>query len=88
MHTALLSVTFNISALPSDAGFDNAAVLPVGADELPPPYTPTAQGGIPMINCKVCQAIISLEGKQHLFVVKCSVCSEATVSIWFSSCVQ
>ncbi|KAK0061780.1 type II phosphatidylinositol 4 5-bisphosphate 4-phosphatase [Biomphalaria pfeifferi] len=56
----------------------SAALLQVGTDELPPPYTPTVQGGIPMINCKVCQAIISLEGKQHLFVVKCSVCSEAT----------
>ncbi|XP_059158772.1 type 2 phosphatidylinositol 4,5-bisphosphate 4-phosphatase-like isoform X2 [Physella acuta] len=57
---------------------NEAATLPVGTDELPPPYTPTAQGGIPMINCKVCQAIISLEGKQHQFVVKCSVCNEAT----------
>ncbi|RUS87911.1 hypothetical protein EGW08_004327 [Elysia chlorotica] len=56
----------------------DVATLPIGTDELPPPYTPTAQGGIPMINCKVCQAIISLEGKQHLFVVKCSVCGEAT----------
>ncbi|GFO43413.1 type 1 phosphatidylinositol 4,5-bisphosphate 4-phosphatase-like protein [Plakobranchus ocellatus] len=63
----------------SDANNDgDAATLPIGTDELPPPYTPTAQGGIPMINCKVCQAIISLEGKQHLFVVKCSVCGEAT----------
>ncbi|CAG5125017.1 unnamed protein product [Candidula unifasciata] len=59
-------------------GFSDAATLTVGTDELPPPYTPTAQGDIPMINCKVCQAIISLEGKQHLYVVKCSVCSEAT----------
>ncbi|KAH9515741.1 Type 2 phosphatidylinositol 4,5-bisphosphate 4-phosphatase [Bulinus truncatus] len=61
-----------------DYAASNTALQQVGADELPPPYTPTLQGGIPMINCKVCQAIISLEGKQHLFVVKCSVCSEAT----------
>ena len=72
---------YEISYIPTDEnGNDSIAAPPIGADELPPPYTPTAQGGIPMINCKVCQAIISLEGKQHLFVVKCSVCGEATVS--------
>ncbi|KAL8589934.1 hypothetical protein ACOMHN_024021 [Nucella lapillus] len=53
-------------------------VPPIGPDELPPPYTPTPQGGIPMINCRVCQAMINIEGKQHLHVVKCSVCQEAT----------
>lgn len=31
-----------------------------------------------MINCRVCQAMINIEGKQHLHVVKCSVCQEAT----------
>lgn len=54
------------------------AAEPIGTDELPPPYTPTAQGGIPVINCKVCQAVLNLEGKQHLHVIKCSVCNEAT----------
>lgn len=52
----------------------------VGADELPPPYTPSGHGNIPMINCKVCQAMINLEGKLHQHVVKCSSCNEATVS--------
>lgn len=51
---------------------------PYPADELPPPYTPTPQGGIPMINCKVCQALINVEGKQNQHVVKCNVCNEAT----------
>ncbi|KAK6185438.1 hypothetical protein SNE40_007674 [Patella caerulea] len=55
-----------------------ASVPPISPDELPPPYTPTPQGGIPMINCKVCQAMINIEGKQHLHVVKCGVCQEAT----------
>ncbi|XP_064611829.1 type 2 phosphatidylinositol 4,5-bisphosphate 4-phosphatase-like [Liolophura sinensis] len=53
-------------------------VPPIGPDELPPPYTPTPQGGIPMINCKVCQALINIEGKTHQHVVKCHICQEAT----------
>jgi phosphatidylinositol-4,5-bisphosphate 4-phosphatase len=53
-------------------------VPPIGLDELPPPYTPSAQGGIPMINCKVCQSMINIEGKTHQHVVKCTVCNEAT----------
>ena len=53
---------------------------PYPADELPPPYTPTPQGAIPVINCKVCQAVINVEGKQNQHVVKCNVCNEATVS--------
>ncbi|KAL5022850.1 hypothetical protein ScPMuIL_002005 [Solemya velum] len=51
---------------------------PIGPDELPPPYTPTIQGGIPMVNCKVCQAMINMEGKGSQHVVKCGVCQEAT----------
>ena len=57
-------------------------VPPIGVDELPPPYTPSSQGGIPMINCKVCQSMINIEGKLHQHVVKCSVCNEATVSLF------
>ncbi|KAK3610404.1 hypothetical protein CHS0354_008693 [Potamilus streckersoni] len=53
-------------------------VPPIGPDELPPPYTPTVQGGIPMINCKVCQALINVEGRSNQHVVKCTVCQEAT----------
>ncbi|ELT94844.1 hypothetical protein CAPTEDRAFT_225202 [Capitella teleta] len=50
----------------------------VGVDELPPPYTPSPQGGIPMINCKVCQSMINIDGKTHQHVVKCNLCNEAT----------
>ncbi|XP_014396012.1 PREDICTED: type 2 phosphatidylinositol 4,5-bisphosphate 4-phosphatase, partial [Myotis brandtii] len=49
--------------------------------ELPPPYTSIASpdsGGIPVINCSVCQSLISLDGKLHQHVVKCTVCNEAT----------
>ncbi|KAK3086198.1 hypothetical protein FSP39_015093 [Pinctada imbricata] len=45
-------------------------------DELPPPYTPSAHRAT--VNCKVCQALINIEGKQNQHVVKCDVCKEAT----------
>ncbi|OWK04306.1 hypothetical protein Celaphus_00016444, partial [Cervus elaphus hippelaphus] len=51
--------------------------------ELPPPYTAIVSpdaGGAPVINCRVCQSLISLDGKLHQHVVKCTVCSEATSS--------
>ncbi|XP_017725829.1 PREDICTED: type 2 phosphatidylinositol 4,5-bisphosphate 4-phosphatase [Rhinopithecus bieti] len=51
--------------------------------ELPPPYTAIASpdaSGIPVINCRVCQSLINLDGKLHQHVVKCTVCNEATVS--------
>ncbi|XP_067652234.1 type I phosphatidylinositol 4,5-bisphosphate 4-phosphatase-A-like isoform X1 [Haliotis asinina] len=57
---------------------NEVTVPPIQPDELPPPYTPTPQGGLPMVNCKVCQAMINIEGKSHLHVVKCGVCQEAT----------
>ncbi|KAJ8273272.1 hypothetical protein GJAV_G00099660 [Gymnothorax javanicus] len=49
--------------------------------ELPPPYTAIASpdaGGVPVINCRVCQSLITLDGKLHQHVVKCTVCNEAT----------
>lgn len=52
--------------------------------ELPPPYTAIASsdaGGVPVINCRVCQSLINLDGKLHQHVVKCTVCNEATVSL-------
>lgn len=55
-------------------------VLPTA--ELPPPYTAIASpdaGGVPVINCRVCQSLINLDGKLHQHVVKCTVCNEATV---------
>ncbi|XP_052769731.1 type 2 phosphatidylinositol 4,5-bisphosphate 4-phosphatase-like [Mya arenaria] len=54
-------------------------VPPIGPDELPPPYTPMgAPGSSLSINCKVCQNIVCIDGKQHQNVVKCDVCKEAT----------
>ncbi|XP_067936389.1 type 2 phosphatidylinositol 4,5-bisphosphate 4-phosphatase-like [Watersipora subatra] len=50
----------------------------VRQQELPPPYTPSSLPQITHINCKVCQAHISLQGSSHLYVVKCTQCNEAT----------
>uniref|UniRef100_A0A8C3LZE3 Phosphatidylinositol-4,5-bisphosphate 4-phosphatase n=1 Tax=Chrysolophus pictus TaxID=9089 RepID=A0A8C3LZE3_CHRPC len=49
--------------------------------ELPPPYTAIASpdaSGVPVINCRVCQSLINLDGKLHQHVVKRTVCNEAT----------
>ncbi|NWT65290.1 PP4P2 phosphatase, partial [Prunella himalayana] len=49
--------------------------------ELPPPYTAIASpdaSNVPVINCRVCQSLINLDGKLHQHVVKCTVCNEAT----------
>lgn len=51
---------------------------PVGPDELPPPYTPSSNG-VPMVTCRVCQAMIDISGKVDQHVVKCNQCNEATV---------
>ncbi|XP_030914365.1 type 2 phosphatidylinositol 4,5-bisphosphate 4-phosphatase [Geospiza fortis] len=51
------------------------------AAELPPPYTAIASpdaSSVPVINCRVCQSLINLDGKLHQHVVKCTVCNEAT----------
>ncbi|KAI2668734.1 Type I phosphatidylinositol 4,5-bisphosphate 4-phosphatase-B [Labeo rohita] len=49
--------------------------------EAPPPYSPLGSpesGNAPVISCRVCQSLISVEGKVHQHVVKCGVCNEAT----------
>jgi phosphatidylinositol-4,5-bisphosphate 4-phosphatase len=48
----------------------------IGPDELPPPYEKT--GGVPMVSCRVCQAMIDISGKKDQHVVKCNSCNEAT----------
>lgn len=54
-----------------------STISPIGPDELPPPYQ---QAGMPMVTCRVCQAMIDISGKREQHVVKCSDCNEATVS--------
>lgn len=55
-----------------------STISPIGPDELPPPYQ---QAGMPMVTCRVCQAMIDISGKREQHVVKCSECNEATVCI-------
>lgn len=69
--------------MPLTAGGVLCALPPPLKAELPPPYTAIASsdaGGVPVINCRVCQSLIHLDGKMHQHVVKCTVCNEATVS--------
>lgn len=53
-------------------------VSPVGPDELPPPYESPNPSGMPMVTCRVCQAMIDISGKREQHVVKCCQCNEAT----------
>lgn len=53
-------------------------VSPIGPDELPPPYQTASSGGVPMVTCRVCQAMIDMSGKRDQHVVKCGLCNEAT----------
>lgn len=47
-------------------------------DELPPPYQASQAGQVPMVTCRVCQAMIDISGKRDQHVVKCVHCNEAT----------
>lgn len=58
-----------------------STVSPIGPDELPPPYQSATQGGMPMVTCRVCQAMIDISGKRDQHVVKCCQCNEATVCV-------
>lgn len=63
--------------------FPSSTQPPVLLGENPPPYSPLTSpesGSAPVISCRVCQSLISVEGKIHQHVVKCGVCNEATVS--------
>jgi len=56
---------------------DQATVSPIGPGEVPPPYQ-MPQGGVPMVTCRVCQAMIDITSKREQHVVKCNQCHEAT----------
>lgn len=53
----------------------------IGPDDLPPPYQVPGAGGVPMVTCRVCQAMIDITLKREQHVVKCNQCNEATVSV-------
>lgn len=56
-----------------------ATVSSIGPDELPPPFQQEMSGGVPMVTCRVCQAMIDITWKREQHVVKCTQCNEATV---------
>lgn len=60
-------------------GDDQTTVSPIGPSEVPPPYQQIPQGGVPMVTCRVCQAMIDISSKREQHVVKCHQCQEATV---------
>ncbi|KOB78042.1 Transmembrane protein 55B [Operophtera brumata] len=42
-----------------------STISPIGPDELPPPYQ---QAGMPLVTCRVCQAMIDISGKREQHV--------------------
>lgn len=54
-------------------------VSTIGPDELPPSYQSLQPDGMPMVTCRVCQAMIDISAKRDQHVVKCCQCNEATV---------
>lgn len=60
---------------------NQTTVSQIGPDELPPAYQQGMQNGVPMVTCRVCQAMIDISTKREQHVVKCNQCSEATVRI-------
>lgn len=55
-----------------------AGVADPGPDELPPPFHQGIGNGVPMVTCRVCQAMIDITWKREQHVVKCLQCNEAT----------
>ena len=63
----------------TDGTGEQTTVSPIGPDELPPPFYQNSMGpGLPMVTCRVCQAMIDISGKRDQHVVKCCQCNEAT----------
>lgn len=82
----LIIVSLFCSGFPPFPSPTQPSVL-LGED--PPPYSPLTSpesGSAPVISCRVCQSLISVEGKIHQHVVKCGVCNEATVTDLFLHC--
>lgn len=57
---------------------DQTTVSPIGPGEVPPPYQSSPHTGVPMVTCRVCQAMIDITNKREQHVVKCNQCHEAT----------
>ncbi|XP_068164838.1 type I phosphatidylinositol 4,5-bisphosphate 4-phosphatase-B-like [Antennarius striatus] len=82
-ETPLLSEQHDGSSGLSPGNIPYLESLPnsVAPGEPPPPYSPqgnSASSSTPVVCCRVCHNTISLVGKTHQSVVKCSICNEAT----------
>lgn len=85
----LYSLFFSSSPCAGFPPFPSPTQPSVLLGEDPPPYSPLTSpesGSAPVISCRVCQSLISVEGKIHQHVVKCGVCNEATVGFWRNLC--
>lgn len=60
---------------------DQATASPIGPNEVPPTFSQAPSGGVPMVTCRVCAAMIDISSKKEQHVVKCHQCQEATVNI-------
>ncbi|EEB20509.1 conserved hypothetical protein, partial [Pediculus humanus corporis] len=47
-------------------------------DDVSNSYQSSAQNGLLVVTCRVCQSVIDISGKRDQHVVKCMVCLEAT----------
>ncbi|XP_049818380.1 type I phosphatidylinositol 4,5-bisphosphate 4-phosphatase-A [Aethina tumida] len=69
----------SVSGNLNEVAGQQTTVSPIGPDELPPPFFQQSEsGGVPMVTCRVCQAMIDISGKRDQHVVKCAQCNEAT----------
>ncbi|XP_065160260.1 type II phosphatidylinositol 4,5-bisphosphate 4-phosphatase [Atheta coriaria] len=76
---SLLSGNRNNTVYNEEYESQHTTVSPIGPDELPPPFYQGSVGGnVPMVTCRVCQAMIDISGKRDQHVVKCCQCNEAT----------
>ncbi|EEB15258.1 transmembrane protein 55B, putative [Pediculus humanus corporis] len=56
----------------------NNALVPYEPDDVSNSYQSSAQNGLLVVTCRVCQSVIDISGKRDQHVVKCMVCLEAT----------
>ncbi|XP_009861115.2 type I phosphatidylinositol 4,5-bisphosphate 4-phosphatase-A [Ciona intestinalis] len=90
---SLLSTQNNVSNGEASTSLNPPSYAKAAGDltEQPPPYSFTAPNIVTVpsdetspvmqmavINCRVCQTLLHVEGKLHLHVIKCYACGEAT----------
>ena len=64
----------NLELLPPYTSLPNAAIAPTFSET----GSSSVTSDVPVISCRVCQALVHVEDKLHLHVIKCHACGEAT----------